>query len=230
MKRRKADVNKYIASFAIATLLFLSGLALGNYFSVQKMNTIDELAQEMQLNTMGTVLQYSLISEDPCKFRNSSELSDELYQIGARLDFMESEMGQDNQQVLGLKEYYHLLEIRHWLFLKTTKEECDDDYNLILYFYSNQGDCPKCKDEGNVLTYLHKKYPNLNIYSFDVNIDNPALRTIKDVNNVGTELPVLVINDEPLTGFKTSVEIEEFLSDEIVDDSVDEEGYLVIEE
>jgi hypothetical protein len=144
---------------------------------------------------------------------NSSEITSELYQIGARLDFMESEMGQDNRQVLGLKEYYHLLEIRHWLFLKKAKEECNRDYNLILYFYSNKGDCPKCQDQGNVLTYLHRKYPRLNIYSFDVNIDNPALKTIKSLYDIKGTPPILVINDQTYSGFMTSVEIEAHLED-----------------
>jgi len=211
MKRRKADRNKYIASFAIATLIFLLGIALGNYFSVQKLNSIDRLAEEMQLNTMGTELQFLLISEQPCDFLNSSELTEELYDIGSKLDFMESEMGQTNQQVLGLKEYYHLLEIRHWLFLKKSKEECKEDYDLVLYFYSNQGDCPKCNDQGNVLTYLHRKYPRLNIHSFDINIENPALRTVKSLYNIEGELPMLVIGDQTYNGFMNSADIEEKL-------------------
>ncbi|MFC1753094.1 hypothetical protein ACFL96_06825 [Thermoproteota archaeon] len=212
MRRRKVDKNKYLASFAIATLIFLLGITLGSYFSSQKLDNIDELSQQLQLNTMGTEIQFLLISERPCEFLNSSELTEELYQIGARLDFMESEMGQTNQQVLGLKEYYHLLEIRHWLFLKKSKEQCKSDYDLILYFYSNKGDCPKCKDEGNVLTYLHNKYPDLNIYSFDFNIDNPALKTIKALYEVEGELPIMIIDEETYNGFMTSVEIEDIMA------------------
>ena len=217
MHRRKPDWNKYIASFAIATLIFIIGIYLGSYFSGQKLDNIDELSQEMQLNTMGTEIQFLLISEKPCEFLNSSELTEELYQIGARLDFMESEMGQDNMQVLGLKEYYHLLEIRHWLFLKRSSEECNQESDLILYFYSNKGDCSKCDDEGNVLTYLHRKYPNLNIYSFDFNIDNPALRTIKDLYDIEGDLPIMVINEDTHGGFMTSVEIEAELQIEDID-------------
>ncbi|MBU0461492.1 MAG: thioredoxin family protein [Nanoarchaeota archaeon] len=212
MKRRRADINKYLASFAIATLIFILGITLGHYFSSQKLDRIDELASELQLNTMGTELQFLLISERPCDFLNSSEMTEELYQIGARLDFMESEMGQTNTQVLGLKEYYHMLEIRHWLFLKKSREQCSQDYDLILYFYSNKGDCPRCQDQGNVLTYLHRKYPRLNIYSFDINIDNPALRTIRSLYAVEGEPPILVIDDETHIGFMTSSEIEEKLT------------------
>lgn len=213
VRRRSVDKHKYLAAFTIATLIFLMGVFLGNYFSEQKLNSIDELSRNLQLNTIGTELQFRLISENPCEFLNSSELTEELYQIGARLDFMESEMGQENTQVVGLKEYYHLLEIRHWLFLKRSKEECSKDFDLVLYFYSNEGDCPKCEEQGNVLTYLHKKYPKLNIYSFDVNIENPALRTIKRLYDIEGQPPTIVVNEDTYHGFMSSKEIEMHLVD-----------------
>ncbi|MFQ5475319.1 MAG: hypothetical protein ACE5DM_05795, partial [Candidatus Nanoarchaeia archaeon] len=77
------DKHKYLAAFTIATLIFLMGVFLGNYFSEQKLNSIDELSRNLQLNTIGTELQFRLISENPCEFLNSSELTEELYQIGA---------------------------------------------------------------------------------------------------------------------------------------------------
>jgi len=212
MKSRKIDKTKYVASFAIATLIFLLGIWLGTYFSAEKLSTIDTLAEKMQLNTLGTELQFSLISEKPCEFLNSSELTDELYQIGARLDFMESEMGQTNRQVLRLKEYYHLLELRHWIFLNKARSQCNQSYDLLLYFYSNKGNCPDCADQGNVLTYLHKKYPELNIYSFDININNPALKTVKSLYKIQGNPPFMVINGKTYIGFMNSVSIEEELT------------------
>jgi hypothetical protein len=102
-------------------------------------------------------------------------------------------MGKDNQQVINLKEYYHLLEIRHWLFLKKAKETCNSDNELILFFYSNKGDCSMCEEQGNVLTYMHSKYPEISIYSFDANIENPAIQTMRSLYGA-SELPVLVVN------------------------------------
>jgi glutaredoxin len=210
MHGRPVDKNKYLAAFAISALIFFGGIFIGSYFSQQKVEKIDELSQTIRMSTMGTELQYELISQNPCSAVNSSELASELYQIGTRLDFMESELGSDDVQVINLKEYYHLLEVRHWLFLKRVKIECDKSYDLVLYFYSNKGDCSKCEEQGAVLTYLHNKYPELNIYSFDINIDNPALNTIKDMFSV-KEAPTLVVNDKSLIGFKDRIELEEEL-------------------
>ena len=209
MKRRKIDGNKFLAAASISLLIFLAGILLGSMISAEKVSDINDLAQQLQLNTLGAELQFRLISEQPCQFINSSELAEELYAIGSRLDFMESELGQDDPQVLGLKEYYHLLEIRHWLFLKQSKEKCGDKTDLILYFYSNKGDCPKCEAQGNVLTFMRKKYSDISVYSFDSNIDNPALNTIKAQYGLDdTNLPILVINGEVYYDFSDRERIE----------------------
>jgi len=208
MNERNVNKHKYLATFAIATLIFVSGLLLGNYISEKKLSEIDTLSQELQLNTLGAELQFLLISYEPCKLLNESTLSNELYSIGTKVYFMENELGETNKDVLALKEYYHLLELRHWLLLREAQQKCGQDFDRILYFYSNEGDCDKCEVQGGVLTYLHKKYPEMSIYSFDTNIDNPALQTIKELYEVEGELPILVINEKTYHGFKDRDEIE----------------------
>jgi hypothetical protein len=159
---------------------------------------------------MAIEIQYLLVSEEPCLVFNSTPLTEELYEIGTRLDFMENKLGSNNPSVLHQKEYYSMLELRHWLLVKRTKKECNMNTTHILYFYSNKGDCPRCEEQGYVLSYLHKKYPALNIYSFDINIDNVALNTIKRVYKV-TEAPTLLIDDEAYYGFMSSRSVEELM-------------------
>ncbi|MBS3132555.1 hypothetical protein J4470_00300 [Candidatus Woesearchaeota archaeon] len=212
MNERRINKHKYAAVFAITTLIFILGIAAGNYYSGKKLSELSELSQAIQLDTLGAELQFLLIAYEPCRLFNVTTLGNELYSIGSKVDFMESELGSDNKELLGLKAYYNLLELRHWLLLKQAGGQCNQKFDRILYFYSNKGDCDRCEDEGGVLTYLRRKHPTLSIYSFDINIDNPALLTIKQLYNVGGELPVLVINDKTYNGFMDSKEIEEGLS------------------
>jgi len=208
--RQSISKTKYLAVFATTTLVFLIGLIIGNQISSFKLKNIDELTESLKIESMAIELQYLLVSEEPCLSFNSTSLSEELYEIGSRLDYMENRLGSNNPSVLHLKEYYSLLEIRHWLFMKKTRKECNRSTTLILYFYSNRGDCPRCEEQGYVLSYLHKKYPDLNIYSFDINIDNVALNTVKNVYKI-TESPAMIINDKAYTGFISSRKIEELL-------------------
>ena len=206
--RQKISKTKYLAVFATTTLIFVIGLIIGNQISAIKLENIDELSENLKIDTMAIELQYLLVSEEPCKTFNSTPLTEELYEIGTKLDYMENRLGNDNPSVLQMKEYYSMLELRHWLFVKKTKKECEINRTYILYFYSNEGDCQTCEEQGYVLSYLHKKYPEMNIYSFDINIDNVALNTIKRAYNVVTA-PTLLINDKNYEGFMSARKIEE---------------------
>ena len=204
VEQRNIDLNKYIAVFAITTLIFILGIWVGNYFSTEKLTKLNEMEQDMKIDTMAIDIQYSLISEDPCSSIDPSILTDELYNIAQKLNYMENQLGVDNPSVQRLKEYYSLLEIQHYLFLKKTQKECNKNYTFILYFYSNKGDCPTCEEQGYTLTYIRKIYPNVRIYPFDINIENIALETIKHQYKLDKNkgLPLLVINEKSYYGFK----------------------------
>ncbi len=208
--RRQFQTSKYVAAFAMTTLIFIAGMLLGNYVSEKKLSTISDLQQHLAKRTISSELQYLLVAEHPCQSINSSQLTEELFDIATRLDFMESSLGKKNKDVIKLKEYYSLLEIRHWLFLKKARSECSLDYELILYFYSNRGDCGSCEQQGFVLNTLHEKYPYLNIYSFDINIEDPALDAIKEIYEVN-DAPTLVVNNETLHGFIDKAALEGLL-------------------
>lgn len=210
MKRQEIRKSNYIAAFAIATLVFILGISLGNFFSQEKLNRIDKIEQDIKMDAMGAELQYMLFSENPCSTFDYISLNEELFKMGTRLESMESELGVDDPRVLELKEYYVLLEIRHWLFLKKVKEQCNRDYEFILYFYSNLGDCDNCKKQGYVFDYLHSKYQKINIYSFDFNINNPLITTLKSVYNI-TTTPSSVIYGETYNRYIELDEIENLL-------------------
>jgi len=207
MQRSKVSKTKYLAVFATTTLIFLIGLFLGSQITNTKLNQVELLEQDMKVDTMAIELQYLLLAEDPCSYLNSTPLTEELYDIGNKLDYMENQLGNKNPTVLRIKEYYSLLEIRHWLYMKKVNKECKQNNSLILYFYSNLGDCSSCKEQGFVLNYLRRKFPSINVYSFDINIDNIALDTIKDIYGI-KETPSLIINEKVYFGFRDSKEME----------------------
>lgn len=204
---------KYVAAFAITTLIFIVGIIIGNYISTQKLSTIDDLQRDLMQKTISSELQYLLMSEHPCESVDASELTQELFDIGSKLDFMENQLGKTNADVISLKAYYSLLEIRHWLFLKKTKKECGVNADLIVYFYSNEGDCPECQQQGYVLSTIHRNYPSVNIYSFDINIGDPAVTTLRRIYGAKAA-PTLIINDKIMPGFHSMHEIEEMFRQE----------------
>ncbi len=212
MNDRAINKQKYVSVFAITTLIFISGILLGNHFSEKKMSELSEMTERIQLNTLGAELQFLIASKEPCRLLNESDLSDELHSIGSKLEFMENELGTDNKQVLNLKEYYQLLELRHWLLLKQAHEKCNQNFDLVMYFYTNKRECDRCREQGGVLTYLRQKNQRLNVYSFDDDLENSAMRTIKELYGVEESMPTLIINEKTYEGFMNSEQIEEALS------------------
>ena len=208
--RSRLSMTKLLAVFATTTLIFIVGIFAGQYIASMQISDLQEVQRELQLQSNGIDIKYSLLSENPCFALSSENVNEELYFISDMLIDMERAYGKNDFEVLKLVEEYSLLEIRHYMIRQRAKETCESDKNLILYFYSNEG-CDECVQQGYVLTFLRQKYlDSMNVYSFNVNINNPAINTFKEINAVQspTSIPIVVINGETYYGLHDADEIE----------------------
>ncbi len=211
LDKRKIPKSRLIAAFALATLIFILGIIIGNTLSNAKVSMLESMEEDLKMDILAIETQNLLMAENPCSIASENPLTEELYKLSSRLATLENERGPNDPTVLKLKEYTSLLEIQHWLLLKKMRKECNANVTLILYFYSNLGDCSKCEEQGYVLTHLRKKFPNINVYSFDINIHDIALDTLKETYEVKGQTPILIINDETYYGFKNKAELEELI-------------------
>lgn len=212
VERRKIVWSRYIAAFSITVLIFLLGIMLGNHFAENKIGYLEEMSTDFKTDTLALEIQYDLIEENPCSSVNSTPLAEQLYDLATRLDYMENQLGESDPDVRALKEYYQLLEIRHWMFNKKTNQECDQNMTLVLYFYSYKKDCPECEQQGFILTWLRMNYPNVLVYAFDYNIDNYALATLKKQYDV-TSTPAVVVGDKTYNRFMKKDELVKIVED-----------------
>lgn len=213
MERRKFSMFKFVGVFAATMLIFILGIQLGNYLTNIKLDKIDLLQNDMRIDILGLETQAFILNKNPCELSGLNIMADELYKTGEKLTFMESQLGKEDNSVKRLKNYYSILELRHWILLKEANSKCKTIQNLILYFYSNELTCSECETQGFVLDYIHNNKPSVKIYSFEYNLNNPAINTIKELYDINaTDLPVLIINDKIYTGFKDKQEIESLLN------------------
>jgi thiol-disulfide isomerase/thioredoxin len=135
--------------------------------------------------------------------------------LGDKLSHTENERGETDQDVVYLKKYYSLLQVKDYLLSKKLAEKCGAVKKpvFVIYFYSNEGDCPDCKREGYVLTRLKEKYPELRVYSFDYNLDLSVIDSLKAIYRIEKALPALVVEDKVYTGYKSIEEMEDLLPD-----------------
>ncbi len=201
------DWKKYVIVLFITTTIFVSGLWLSNYFSNKKIDQLKSIESKISLDLMSSETQFSLLQELSCKDVSTTVLSSELNSLADKISYSENNIGTENVDVVSLKKYYSLLEIKDYLLMKKITERCGQKSIFILYFYKNDN-CDECTKQGYVLTSLREKYPNLRVYSFDYNLDLSAIKAMISIYKVPDDLPAIVINGKVYNGFKSIEDIE----------------------
>ena len=200
---------KITASFALAVLIFVSGIYLGNLITEGKASDIANIEKQARLELENIIVESMILEENPCV--NPTILSEKLNDLGAKLTYLEAEYSKSDPRILELKEPYTLFEVRHYLEMKKMIEECNYNYTLVLFFYSNSQENEGISEEqGFVLDYLRKKFGNVKIYSFDADLDTGVIQTLKKINNI-TVIPSTVIDGKVYAGFHDKEEMEKVL-------------------
>ena len=201
------DWKKYTIVFFVTLTIFVSGLWISNYLNNKKIDQLRNIENKISLDLMSSESQFSLLEELSCKDISTTVLSSELNSLADKIAYSESNIGVENVDVISLKKYYSLLEIKDYLLMKKITERCGQKSIFILYFYKNE-DCNDCTKQGYVLTTLREKYPNLRVYSFDYNLDLSAIKAMTSIYKVPDNLPAIVINGKVYSGFHSIEEIE----------------------
>lgn len=200
--------KRYIIAFVIAAAIFGTTLLTSNMLDNARLEQIRAIQENIATDILSLETQFELLSELSCRdIRENSVLSEELSDVSRRVAYTEEKLGTDNAEVLRLKRQYTLLQIKDLLLMKKVSQKCGLEPVFILYFYSNEQDCPDCERQGYALTALAEEYPQLRIYSFDYHLDLPALKTLLTVNDLNGELPALIIDEKPYYGFKSMEEL-----------------------
>jgi glutaredoxin len=177
-----------------------------SYLNRARVAELSAIENQLSIDTLSLDTQFSLLESAPCDSdASSTTLTSELTDLGSRLSYAENQLGDDDAQVVRLKEQYSLLEIRDYLITKQLASACGTKPITVLYFYSNTNDCPDCDKAGYALSYLRNTYPSLRVYSFDYNLNLGALKTFITLNKVERRFPAFVINGKKSYGF-TSLE------------------------
>jgi hypothetical protein len=195
------------ALFALAITIAIIGTVLYaiNYLNRERIAQLNTLQDRLATDTLSVETQFALLEEAPCAdLAEGNILSQEVGDLGDRLNVTETRLGSNDAQVIELKKQYTLLQIRDYLLTKRLAATCKVSPTVALYFYSNiPGSCADCDRASYALSYLHQTYPALRVYSFDYNLDLGALKTLIAVEKVQPKCPAFVINDKLTYGFTT---------------------------
>jgi thiol-disulfide isomerase/thioredoxin len=209
------DTRKYTFTFFVTVAIFTTAFFASTFFSSKRVENVKFIQDNIAIDILSSETQFDLLKEVSCQNVNESMLSPELSILGDKLSRTENDRGEKDEDIVYLKKYYSLLQVKDYLLSKKFAEKCGALKKpvFIIYFYSNKGDCPDCLKEGYVLTRLKQKYPELRVYSFDYNLQLSVIDSLKAIYRVNSALPALIIEDKTYTGYKTVEELEKLLPD-----------------
>ena len=197
---------KILTAFAITVIIFGLGVGVGVGITKSKVDDILDIDREARLQLESLELEEKLLGQTPCV--NPRLLTENLVDLTKKLAYLESQYDKNDPTILELKEPYTLLEIRHYLKMKKMVEECGEDYSFVLFFYSNNPELiGESEKQGFVLDYIRKKYGNLHVYSFDVDLDIDLMNVLKELYKI-EEVPSMIIEDRLYVGFHDKEELE----------------------
>lgn len=206
---RSLSKDKYIIAGAITFGVFLLGLFLGLAIEGKRVNYIESVGRQQNLDFSSLQLQYAFIDqlsqENNCLAvqKTFEQNINNLESTRIRLENFDRDATLNKNELDILKNEYILAQIRYWLLAERTRKLCGSDIVSILYFFSDEKECADCEKQAFVLTYLKKKFKDrLLIFSFDSKFDNePMIPLLKKTYNV-TSYPTIIIEGSPKNGFQ----------------------------
>ena len=208
MQHPKTDWVKYIVVFFITVMLFGTATFFSNYFSNKKLEELKSIQDNVAIDILASETQFSLLEESSCQdISKETILSQELASLSDKISYSEKNLSSKSDEVIRLKQYYSLLEIKDFLLMNRLSERCNRPSIFILHFYDNE-DCEPCVRQWYVLGELRAKYPELRVYSFDYNLDLSTIRTLIKIYKIPEEMPSLILNGKLYKGFQDMESIE----------------------
>jgi len=213
VEKRKINVSRYVASFAIALLIFWVGFSASNRINQTKLGelkqSIDALQSEYSSLEMLTLIgkttdvSCEMYEEQIINFGNETD------SFGQKLSFISDRLSADNPELINMRTSYWLMEIRDFFILKQTESKCAKKYQTVLYFYDRA--CRACEFQGELLRQIKADYPEIMIYSFDVTDKNISIIKILSQIYRITRTPTFIIDGERIEKELTRKDLEKIL-------------------
>ena len=191
----------------ITIIVFMLGFLLGYQLFQGKLSEIQDTQNSIQADTLSIDIESQLASESACDAKSLEALAMKMETLGPKIDMLEKQSG--HLELEGLKKYYALLEIKHWLAIKSMNSRCGTDYLPVLYFYSNTN-CKDCGEQGAVLLHQKTLNPKLMIYSFDIDSDLSAIKILKSryaIENV----PAIIVREQRFEGLLSADDLSRIM-------------------
>ncbi len=180
-----------ISTFIFVNIFFLAHtISYLNYIGIRQQNNLISFYVNEIDNTL---------KEGNCSKSLLIEASSDLDYVGSKLGLLEQRFGKDDFRVLEQKNYYVSLELKHYELVRKLNKECNGNFSIILFFYSNS---KEKQDESEKMGFILGSFKrrhiiDVMIYSFDYNLENKEIDALEKKYKI-KEVPISLIDEKNL--------------------------------
>ena len=212
MKREIQNKKRYVLAFLIGTLIFINGFLLTYAFSYFEYNRISNLQEQVSYQIFKDKLEYSIFNKNICDSDSFEQISESLRFQGQMMDRLEQKFGKNNKKVLFKKNFYTLVELEHFDFIKQMNKQCGSNISVILFFYSNEDkDLEISEETGKLLDAVVQRNSDIVIYSFDINLEDDLIKELKQKYEIQTSPTIIVNEQNKIESPENAGQIEKYL-------------------
>jgi hypothetical protein len=210
---KASHLKIYISTFIATILIFVTAFSVSGYLNNKKTAELKSIEDRIAIDILSFETEFdSLTKESSCAELDRTSIRSDLNSLSSKLIFMEGQLGKDNSEVSRLRRSFSVLQIRDFLLAQRLKDKCSLGNVFILYFYAHNNACAECQQQEYILRALKDEYPQIDVYSFDYDLDLSAVETLLDIHNIPNNLPIIYINGKSYAAFSTLHDIEAVLA------------------
>jgi len=214
--------SKLLIGAAIATIIVLVlGFLLGNQIATSRIEQFQDFEEMLLVQLIALDFRENMIDNlDVCNLE-WKDIWETKLELGNQLTALERRLGKDNDKLKTKKEIYELIEIKTINILEKIRENCYEDFHIILLFYTNEkndplGSVAGSEDQGLILDQVYNDHnkrnigSNVYIFVFNINSKNAATRAL--IQQYGIDHVPSIVIDGKKYDYSTKEQIEEYLS------------------
>lgn len=210
-------IQNSILKAGFFTLVVLSiGLLAGLQFDDARTSYIDDQISQATINTESVmaVQNYLETSNNYCRVVEEEipEMGERNAEIGTTLEQFSSKGVSEGEKYKTLRRRYYVSELRLYNMMSSYRDRCDQDMDLILYFFSDNIESQR---QGNVLTEYRREVDNsTSIFTFNYEADDSQVLDVLKTDFNVTGGPTIIVNgEEKHEGYVPLVELEQILQE-----------------
>ena len=198
----KSKLIKYnVIAIVLATLFFLIGIFFGTLMQTESVSSSERVLSnvETKFNDIETsMILLNMKSDIACEYYNIKlkEIDNQLTSLTPTIVKMEKDVSLKEQSYKELKTRFINLRLKYWILNEKDREMCNPNKTTILYFYTTNGVCRDCEQQGVILSYVMNKVDKKDIIVAPVDMTEHILLLdiIKKTYNI-TKAPALLIDN-----------------------------------